>query len=134
MSTFGEFLDGEIKKRNQSRREFAHNLHTTHDTLRRLIDRGEVPTLAFLRKLSGYIHVDLWTLLYIALPNEIHQPDAQVMRVAQTLDSLPEPRRTFFIELIENANLRVDQTGGNEAYISVTDKGKRKHQIIKTHK
>jgi len=118
MSEFGDYLHGQIVKRNMSRREFAHKMGSTHDTLSRLIDAGATPTLSFLRKLSSYINVDLWTLLKKALPDEIPDPDTNIMYAAQLLNSLPKQKREFFIELIEAANLGVSQANNDESKIS----------------
>lgn len=124
MSEFGDYLHDQIVRRNMSRREFAHKVGTTHDTLSRLIDQGATPTLAFMRKLSSYINVDLWTLLKKALPDEIPNPDANIIRAAQLLNSLPEKKREFFIELIEQANLAISQAKDNESKINSGKKGK----------
>ena len=125
MSEFGDYLHGQIVKRNMSRREFAHKIGSTHDTVSRMIDGEQTPTLAFLRKLSSYINVDLWTLLKKALPDEIPDPDANIMRAAQLLNSLPKQKREFFIELIEAANLAVSQTNDDERKIGGSKKRKR---------
>lgn len=123
MTIFGEYLLGEMAKRNQTRREFAAHIHSTHDTLHRYIENGETPTLNFLRNLSSYTGHDLWSLLKKALPDDIPDPDADIIRAANLLKAMPKTKREFFIELIEQANFAISQAKNNESEIRGGKKG-----------
>lgn len=106
-------------KNNLSKREFASKLHCSSDTITRMIDGGEPPTIKFLRSVSSYTGTGLLTLLRMSFPDEIPQPSAKSMALAEKIDRIPEPRRTWIIELIENADTGSSNTGGDEGEIGV---------------
>jgi len=125
MNELGEFLERERVKRHQSKRGFASNLHTSPDTLARMIEDSEAPTIVFLRKVSSYTGASLLALLEMSFPDEIRQPSADEIRIAQLLNTIPEPRRSFIIELIENAQLRIENASNDESEIRIVKQGKR---------
>lgn len=122
MNELGAFLEKKRIDLNQSRREFARNIHASPDTLVRMIEEGEPPTIKFLRSVSGYTGTSLLALLRMAFPDEIPQPSAKALAAAEKIDALPEPRRTFFLELLDNADTRGGKTGGNEGEIGLVKK------------
>ena len=105
MNQLGEFLEQYRINKNLSKREFARNIHASPDTLVRMIEEGEPPTIKFLRSVSGYTGMSLLALLRMSFPNEIPQPSAKAIALAEKIDALPEPRRSWFIDLIENADV-----------------------------
>lgn len=123
MNALGEFLERERIARNESRREFAKHIHTSADTLVRMIEQGEQPTIKFLRSVSGYTGASLLALLQMAFPDEIRQPGTDVMILAQDIDNLPEPQRGIVIDLIRAA-LKSSGNGGNEGKIAGRNKRK----------
>ncbi|SRR5690348_5891335 len=122
MNELGAFLEKKRIDLNQSRREFAHNIHTSPDTLVRMIDEGEQPTIKFLRSVSSYTGTGLLSLLRMAFPDELPQPSAKAMALAEKIDAMPEPRRSWFIELIENSDTRGSKTNGDEGEIGIVKK------------
>lgn len=121
----GKFLEEQRIKNNQSRREFARNIHTSPDTLVRMIEEGEPPTIKFLRAVSGYTGKGLLALLQMSFPDEIREPTAEELATAQKIHVMPEPRRTWFLELIDNAYTGSAKTGGDEGEINVIKKRNR---------
>lgn len=120
----GKFLEKYRVDKNQSRREFARHIHTSPDTLVRMIEEGEPPTIKFLRSVSGYTGKGLLALLQMAFPNEIREPTAEELATAQKIHVMPEPRRSWFIELIDNSDTRGTETSGDEGEIRVVKKRK----------
>lgn len=122
----GKLLEGLRIKNNFSKREFAvKHLHCSPDTLTRMIDGGEQPTIKFLRHVSSYTGKSLLALLQMAFPDEIREPTAEEEATAQKIHAMPEPRRSWFMDMIDNADIRGTKTEGDESEISVVKKGKR---------
>lgn len=122
MNELGAYLEKKRIDLNQSRREFARNIHASPDTLVRMIEESEPPTIKFLRSVSSYTGTSLLSLLRMAFPNEIPQPSAKAMALAEKIDTIPEPRRSWIIELIENADTRSGKTSGDEGEIGLVKK------------
>ena len=126
MNELGKFLEAyRVDKKNQSRREFARNLHTSPDTLVRMIEEAEPPTIKFLRSVSSYTGKSLLALLQMSFPDEIREPTAEEKATAQKIHAMPEPRRSWFLELIDNSDTRGVKAVGDEGEIRVVKKGNR---------
>lgn len=127
MNSLGQFLEEQRINKNQSRREFARHIHTSPDTLVRMIEEGEPPTIKFLRSVSGYTGKGLLALLQMAFPDEIREPTAEEVVTAQKIHVMPEPRRSWFMDMIDNADTRGTKAGSDEGEIHVVKKGKRRN-------
>lgn len=121
MPELGQFLKQYRIDKNLSKREFARKIHTSPDTVERIIE-GEHPTIKTLRSISGYTGMSLLALLRMAFPNEIPQPSAKAIAAAEKIDAMPEPRRTWFFDLIDNADTGGGKAGGNEGEIGLVKK------------
>lgn len=122
MNELGNYLEQYRIDKNFSRREFAKLLHTSPDTLVRMIEEGEPPTIKFLRSVSSYTGMGLLALLRMSFPDEIPQPSAKAIAAAEKIDAMPEPRRSWFYELIDNANTRGAKAGFDETEIRIIEK------------
>jgi len=121
----GKFLETRRINENLSYREFARRMHTSADTLSRMIFQDDPPTIKFLRSVSGYTGKGLLALLQMSFPDEIREPTAEEVATAQKIHIMPEPRRSWFMELIDNADVGSVKTEGNKGEIGVVKKGKR---------
>lgn len=123
----GKLLENLRIKNNFSKREFAQkHLHCSPDTLTRMIDGGEQPTIKFLRSVSSYTGKSLLALLQMSFPDEIREPTANEMAAAQKIHAMPEPRRSWFLELVDNADIRSAKTERDKGEIRVVKKDKRR--------
>lgn len=118
MNELGQFLEGYRVDKNQSKREFAKNIHTSPDTVERIL-QGEPPTIKTLRSISSYTGKTLLVLLQMSFPDEIRKPTAKEEAAAQKIYAMPEPRRSWFLELIDNADTGGSKTEGNESEVGV---------------
>lgn len=122
MNELGEFLEKYRTDNNLSRREFARNIHTSPDTLVRMIEEGEPPTIKFLRAVSGYTGKALLVLLQMSFPDEIRESTAEEKVTAQKIHAMPEERRGWFIAMIDNSDTRGVKAEVDEGEIGIIKK------------
>jgi len=108
--TIGGYLEGEMKKRRMSMREFAYQMGSTHTTLARVIEHGK-PQIDFLIRLSGYTKVSLERLVAISYPDSVHHTPTDTAMLAERINALPALQRGIILDLINGI---LFENGGNK--------------------
>lgn len=91
-----EFIEGEMRRRDMSARQFAEFVGVAHTTINRAIDPSEAttPSPDFLVKLARATKINLSSLIALIMPEvETTRVDARSQMLAERIAQLPADKR-----------------------------------------
>lgn len=107
-NAFSEFLEGQIKQRQMTPREFAIYIDVAPSTLSRALnpDRNNItPSIDFLMKLSKGTSVSIVTLLELVYPELKDEAGASTSSkaLAEQIEQLPDPLKDAVMSIVRGA-------------------------------
>jgi len=97
ITTLGEFILAEMKKRKISEREFGKNAGIAHNTLGGFINNTHkgYPSLGVLLKIANYTNVDICYLMMLVAPDAFRTPvsDLDALAIGQKVRKASRPIR-----------------------------------------
>lgn len=106
MNKLGDFIEGELKRRDMSLRRFADIVGVHHSTLiKAMRPEPPEPSLDFLRKLAKATGVNVLDLVALVLPEDSNV-DGEVRVIAERIARLPADRREIVDTYLMGSDLK----------------------------
>lgn len=106
--SFGDFLRGEMRKRNLSNHKFADLLGVSHTTINRLVEFGKketnYPSMEFILRLAKLTNTDVGRIIAMIdpeIPYNIPDMNPKSVLLAQQIDQLSDKQRQVIEAMIE---------------------------------